>query len=194
MVRINRCVDALRISPAEETEILSALEQSCRSDPLRELRPNVRYRYLRHDGVILMPAGAALRYVVRPRSLSTGGISVLHGTFVYPGTLCTILLPCLSGRRVPIEGRVVRCRCVRGRIHDVEIKFDEPIDLDDFLSTAAVPSGPEPGGMELDLDYSPPLVVQLSREIERLARSKAPREELCHRLRTLAHLLRGEPQ
>jgi hypothetical protein len=66
-------------------------------------------------------------------------MSLLHGKFVYDGTLCVAGLKALDGQLVPVRGKVMWCRLIAGRIHEIGIQFEEPIDLDDF-----VPAGEEP--------------------------------------------------
>ncbi len=67
---------------------------------------------------------------VAARNISCGGISVLHSSFVYPGTRCRAILPCTSGNspHLKVEGVVVRCQHMQGRIHEVGVRFDKPID------------------------------------------------------------------
>ena len=78
-------------------------------------------------------------HAVIPRNISRMGMSLLHGKFVYDGTPCVAGLKALDGQLVPVRGKVAWCRLITGRIHEIGIRFEEPIDLDDF-----VPSGEDP--------------------------------------------------
>ena len=67
------------------------------------------------------------------RNLSSGGVSVLHRTFMHVGTQCAIELPHAKGVR-RIEGEVVRCDHRQGMVHEVGVKFREPIAALEFVS------------------------------------------------------------
>lgn len=73
---------------------------------------------------------SSLRYACR--NLSAGGIGILHSSYVHAGTPCTVHIPLPTGTNsdsLPVRGKVVRCRHVRGTVHEVGIRFDEHIDL-----------------------------------------------------------------
>ena len=42
-------------------------------------------------------------------------------------------LKALDGQLVPVRGKVMWCRLITGRIHEIGIQFEEPIDLADFV-------------------------------------------------------------
>ncbi|MFK7759170.1 MAG: PilZ domain-containing protein [Phycisphaerales bacterium] len=72
--------------------------------------------------------------MVASRNLSQGGISILHSSFMYNGTLLKVDLIDLEGEIVSRHGVVTRCEHRGGRVHEVGIKFDEEIHLREFLS------------------------------------------------------------
>ena len=45
-----------------------------------------------------------------------------HGQFVHAQTDCTIHLKTLDGKLVGARGRVVRCRHVVGRVHEIGVR------------------------------------------------------------------------
>ncbi len=67
-------------------------------------------------------------YSVPTRWISRSGLSFLHGGFVHQTRLCYTLLTTLDGARRDVVGRVRDCRCVEGRIHEIELLFLEEID------------------------------------------------------------------
>lgn len=80
------------------------------------------------------PGGTSktLRYACR--DLSGGGMSILHGAYIYVGTRCTVTLPHpVDGTRA-VKGKVVRCEHYRDKIHEIGIRFNAPIDVREFLS------------------------------------------------------------
>ncbi len=79
------------------------------------------------------PGGAATTLAYVPRNISREGIGLLHSSFVYTGTRCVVFLPHPTRGQVAIPGAVTRCRHFKGKIHELGIKFDQPIDVREFL-------------------------------------------------------------
>jgi CheY-like chemotaxis protein len=129
-------VDSLRMSPAEQKEILSRLSQHEHSIA-KNRRKKERLHYTNPAGLIVQmrhPGGSASNFLVRARNLSTTGIGFLHGSFVYTGTPCMLALRAANGKVVGVEGLVARCQHVKGHVHDIGVSFSEPIDLAQFIS------------------------------------------------------------
>ena len=70
---------------------------------------------------------------VRTVNLSRTGMSFLHGAPARPGDACEIVVLDACGAKRRIECRVVRCRVLEGRVHEVGVRFNEPIRLDDLV-------------------------------------------------------------
>ena len=189
-----KCVDSLRISEEEQRAIVAELESACRTPRAADKRRARRYRYSVREGLRVEVEGARAAFVVRPRNLSTGGVSVLHGSFLYPGTGCAVTLRAIDGRQVRVPGRVVRCRCVRGRVHEVGVQFDDPIRVEDFLAVteAEHPESDSPADAASDAGYPSARVVELARQLQELAAAEAPRQQLYRKLAQLVALLRDE--
>ncbi len=132
-----RSLDALRISTRDHKAIVSDLDQRAESFRGADLRADERISFQDSAGVTLQldqPAGPKLRYQVKPRNISRGGIGILHGAYVHIDTPCTIELTTIRGTRARISGAVIRCRHLHRNVHEVGVKFDHPIDLSDFLA------------------------------------------------------------
>lgn len=67
------------------------------------------------------------------RNLSRGGISILHGAYIHPGSAVTIYLLNHDRSPTPVPGSIIRCRHVRGMVHELGIKFSLPIDTKEFV-------------------------------------------------------------
>ncbi|MBL9031760.1 MAG: response regulator [Phycisphaerae bacterium] len=80
------------------------------------------------------PGGSESSLYYACRNLSSGGLGVLHSAYVHPGTTCTVYLPMPNRGEHPIEGTVVRCRHVRGAVHEVGIRFKESIKVREALT------------------------------------------------------------
>lgn len=80
--------------------------------------------------------GAYRRCVVMAtRNVSNGGVAVLHSSYLYPGSKCTVALPTRGGQEpVVMVGRIVRCTHREGMVHEIGIKFDEAIDASRFVA------------------------------------------------------------
>lgn len=136
----------MRLSPAERQAIVELLNNRTNNEEGRKKRRSDRYPYLVPEGLAieLRQQQAKLGdFLISPRNISTSGIAFLHGAFVYQGSRCVIDLKARDGRIQPVTGNVVRCRSVRGRIHEIAVQFDEPIRVDEFADTQLPQELPE---------------------------------------------------
>lgn len=125
---------ALRIPDA----VARALSESVTR--AEETADNLRQRSERRralpDGVrviaqVSQVGGSCQTQVACIRDLSAGGLALLWGTFLHNGTRCSFTVV-NSETHAPITGAagvVVRCAHVKGSVHDVGVRFDEPIDM-----------------------------------------------------------------
>ena len=81
---------------------------------------------------------------VRPRNLSRGGISFLYETYVYPETPCIVVLISQTFQPVEVSGKVVGCRHVSGKLHEIAVVFEREIDPDEFLDIVEEQAGTRP--------------------------------------------------
>lgn len=75
--------------------------------------------------------GTCQTQVATVRDLSVGGLAMLWGTFLHPGTRCAFTMVASDTHQplVHAAAQVVRCTHLKGNVHDVGVKFDESIDL-----------------------------------------------------------------
>ncbi len=126
-------IDTLRISDSEVRKLLTALDAAGESATPSDSRNNQRVNYRCREGLVVRihhPGGSVANFLVRPRNLSRTGLGFLHGSFVYTQTPCSITLPAIEGPAIRIEGHVVRCCHVKSNVHEIGLRFDEPIALD----------------------------------------------------------------
>lgn len=201
-MRREDCVDALRISEAEQQSILKDLDAAESASPDIAQRQNKRLPYFVREGLILEVEGATARFIVRPRDLSAGGIGFLHGSFLHPGRNCIIALKTVDGEGLLVNGRIVRCRCVRGRIHDVGMQFEKPVEIDNFVgrqerSAAAAPSPspapPPPNGTQPAAARNSDELLLLCGQFQAMVTAGAPRDQLFQKLARMIAILREEP-
>ncbi len=127
-------VRVLRLDDATQRAVYQRLSEiEARGGGTRELE---RFRYTVPEGLDVVfehPGGTNVKVTVASRDIAACGLSVLHGGFVYPQTRCTVRLKARDGEFVLVSGRVVRCRCISGRVHEVGVKFDENIEVALFV-------------------------------------------------------------
>lgn len=82
---------------------------------------------------ITHPSGQQVRIELACRNLSRGGMSLLHASFLHTGTRLTVTLRDGMGQVRELESTVVRCRHCVGMVHEIGVRFDEPIDIRDFM-------------------------------------------------------------
>ena len=131
----NARANTLGISARELASILDELDEQGNSAGAKRHRDFVRWTFRQVSIPIELnqPDGSRVSVKVACRNLSRGGMSILHNSYWHSGTRCTVLLPHNSGRKVPVVGFVTRCRHVRGMIHEVGIRFEEPIDTNEYV-------------------------------------------------------------
>lgn len=83
---------------------------------------------------VSQPGGSVTKFNVACRNLSSGGIGVLHNSYMHKGTTCFVKLTNNLGEKQNIEGVVVRCVHVQGTVHDVGLKFLKPIDPKQYIA------------------------------------------------------------
>jgi len=112
---------------------LLGLNPAQREALLREIPVAPRRRMYRAAGipvVIVHPGGSASSYLVATHSIWWRGLAFLHGGYLHGNSECRLLLRTLSGHPRRIGARVAACRLLRDRVHDIEVEFDEPVDVD----------------------------------------------------------------
>ncbi len=90
------------------------------TDPYLELR-------------LISPDSASRTITVASRNISRSGMSVLHSSFIYPGTGVSSNLRRSNGSTLPLRGKVVRCEHRGGVVHEIGIHFEQEIIVQEFL-------------------------------------------------------------
>ncbi len=132
--------DILRLSARQTAAILDWMDGRTRpwTGPERRKSPRAPYRLISRVGVLLENEPKGQRtFALAPRNLGRMGVSLLHGKFVYGGTNCIIVLHGRNGQVMPARGKVVWCRLVTGRIHELGVELEEPIELKSYVESKA---------------------------------------------------------
>lgn len=133
--KVNDIIDTLRLSEREASELLAEIEKASAGSPLESLRQTKRWRLQSQRAVLSLKSqtGELQRMLAFPRNVSTGGASLLFGGFLHTGTPCQVTLRTLGGISEPVPGVVRRCRHVAGRVHELGIEFDRPVNPREYL-------------------------------------------------------------
>lgn len=115
---------------------LDKLDEPERAGASDKRRGFLRWPFRREtlELVLNHPGGTDVLVKVACRNLSCGGISVLHNSFVHPGSQCVVKLPRPNGAVVSVSGVVKRCIHRAGVVHEVGIAFDTAISARDFVA------------------------------------------------------------
>lgn len=132
--RENQPIETLRISDRDKAKLIWAIEESSRKKVEASQR-RLRVCCTHTDAVLTLigEGGNRTRLSVLCRDLSRWGASVIHGRYIYPGTRCELEFKTLDGEPVVRNGEIRHIRHVQGLIHNLGIRFDESIDLSDFV-------------------------------------------------------------
>lgn len=116
------------------SRLLDTLDET-ESEAAGKRRDFVRWPF-RMPGVhttLRQPAGTVSSMVLACRNLSRSGISLLHRSYVHPGTECTLKIMRRDNVAEAVEGKVMRCKHISGVVHEIGIKFRTPIEIRKFL-------------------------------------------------------------
>lgn len=72
-------------------------------------------------------------FTVAARNISCGGISVLHSSYTYTGSKVSTTLDRIDGKPYKATGSIVRCDHRGGVVHEIGIRFDKPIIVQEFI-------------------------------------------------------------
>ena len=124
------------LSDAKDLYLDQLDQQKPGSSQAAERRRHERHTHRVNEGLeVIFDAfdGQPVTCRVRPRNLSQGGIAFLHEAYVYPETRCTVVLVSVTDQPIEVSGKVVGCRHIAGKLHEVAMSFDRTIEPDDFL-------------------------------------------------------------
>lgn len=77
--------------------------------------------------------GPSVRLLMVCRNLSSGGASLLHNSFLHAGTRLALTLRHLNRGSVTVHGKVAHCDHVRGMVHQVGVRFEQIVNIADYV-------------------------------------------------------------
>jgi hypothetical protein len=126
-------LDLIKMSDAELRSLIDEYEDINHVPPDQAGQREISTITRRLVATVTEPCGTTAMFLVVPRKLTELGIRLLQGKFVYPSAKVVIKLPTIDGESILAVGYVKDCRHVRGRIHELDVRFEAPIDVQDFL-------------------------------------------------------------
>lgn len=128
---MNGYIDSLKLNQNTLREMLEEAWQLASHDPNRVRRrtPRIGLPPRSVGGLEIASSSDGDRvFLVRPYDISPGGVGLLHGAYLHPGTQVKVVLSLRDLRVMRIAGRVVRCDHLHQRVHSVGIAFAQPLD------------------------------------------------------------------
>jgi CheY-like chemotaxis protein len=134
----SKLVRTIRLSDEELKAVLDRLA-AAEDASKKSLRQSERFDYRVKSCVVQLKSSgisSTTSYLVPTRDLSAGGMSFIHGGFVYPGTPCVVQLISKFGTWKQVESKVIRCTFVSGSVHEIGVHFNTEINPSEFCSQA----------------------------------------------------------
>jgi hypothetical protein len=179
--------DALKLSRQERANILKVMEKRKGATPPTSGRKSERHHYEPATPPLVELSGAG-SFVVVARNLSSGGMAFLHGGPVAAGTRCHVTLYDAEGAAHRIDGSILRCSKIAGRIHDLGVKFDSEVDVAPFLDMPRPAKAPARLAGLAGSSVAIERILAAAGELQKLQAAGWPEEPLRAALEDLARL------
>lgn len=119
-------IDAVGWAKPKLDELVRRLDEESR---LRLSGDARRMRGARGLLTVAQP-GAETSYLTPVMQIGSAKMSFLLKAMLHPGTLCVLHLRMPDGERFDISGKSSKCRHIEGLLHEIELIFDCPLDLE----------------------------------------------------------------
>lgn len=128
-------IQTLRLSDRDKTKLLWAIEHANQQDDAQSQR-RLRVNCKNNDAILTLKqeGGAETKLSMLARNLSRWGAALVHGRYIHPDARCELNIQNSSGQWCRMLGRVRHIRHIQGTIHELGVAFEEPIDLNEFVS------------------------------------------------------------
>ncbi len=120
----------IRLNASQRSKLLCRLDESPTTLRPSERRREQRWEYRMSDVAVIVqhPGGGSGRFLVCSRNLSAGGMAFIHGGYIHPGSGCRVGLTRWDRRPLAVPGVIAHCRHLEGQLHEVGIRFAQPIN------------------------------------------------------------------
>lgn len=136
---------SLKLSESQWRELIGRLEAGKGPTvPATQDRRDLdalRYPWVRPAAIrVVHPGGNATSHLVRTRNVSIGGLGFIHSSFLYPNTPCHLAMRTIHGESVAVPGRILWCRHVSGRSHELGVRFGRLLEIKEFVPADVIKS------------------------------------------------------
>lgn len=126
-------LNTLGLNNDQAEQLADHLDSDSTGESSRRGSARLTYRRASVTLCIEQPGGGSTTVRVVSRNLSKGGMSLLHAAFLHPGTRCVVVLRHKVKGDIPIKARIVRCRHVTKKVHELGVQFDHPIEVVEYV-------------------------------------------------------------
>jgi len=132
---VKKAIDTIRMGEPEKAAIVSQMNRDTKGRHGGKFDRRLRLPFQGGDLDVEVqhPNGTLALLLMRPRNLSTHGISLLAGTYLHVDTRCEITMLTLDGERLRVTGKVSFCHHFSGKLHEVRMLFEHPIEIENFV-------------------------------------------------------------
>lgn len=171
-----------KLTPAERAVIRKAMQYRAGPERRRDSRTSLEERQFQ----LLVRIGDTGGLVsVTPRDISSSGLGFYHICYIHPDTRVHMVMKGSGPEALAVDGTVVRCKHVRGRVHEVGVFFDERIEVGVIVKGAS--SDDEVKPLEPAEVYN--RIEKMSEQLKSLATQKEEFGTILQHVGELAHLL-----
>lgn len=175
-----RPVDKLKMTGEQRRNVLRVLNERGKQGKDAGLRKSARRAHQWHEAPLLYVLNEegqpGLPQSVIGRDVSEGGVALVLGEAVEVGCRCVVTLTLGTGIKTDKPGTVRRCSPVAGRIHEIGVCFDEPLDMGLLCGVQVSERSPElaigSGAAAAD-ENEADLIARIEGLSEKLARTSA---------------------
>ncbi|MCA9280561.1 MAG: response regulator [Phycisphaeraceae bacterium] len=127
-------ITQLRLSGSELDALIEELNRAATENSGPSKREMRRWSMTGDKAVLTIAdsVGAKKHLLIIPRDISTSGMGCLNGVFIHLGTNCVVSLRDRHGKTRSLVGTVARCQHLKGSVHEVGIRFKDPINPEEF--------------------------------------------------------------
>jgi len=127
-------INTLGLSIADLAALLRRLDEADKASSSKSRRFKRRqFRLASLDMEVHHVGSVPTRLSVVCRNISSGGAALLHNSFLHVGTKVVLSFRNSTRGNVQVIGKVAHCSHVRALVHQLGIKFEQPIKPADFL-------------------------------------------------------------
>lgn len=126
-------LNTLGLNNDQAEQLADQLDTDAAGESSRRGSARLSYRRTSVTLCIEQPGGGSTTVRVVSRNLSKGGMSLLHAAYLHPGTRCVVVLRHKVKGDIPIKARIVRCRHVSKKVHELGVQFDHAIEVVEYV-------------------------------------------------------------